>query len=133
MVSIPQKVLTRKHEIAAQFFQLLDQHIEDILSGKINYAYRIKDFAERLFIHPTHFSNTIKLVTKRSPCDFVEERLMAEAKRMLSETSMPISEICYKLTFQDPTNFTKFFKRFEGKTPREYRNIFVESELLTFK
>lgn len=133
MVSIPQKVLTRKHEIAAQFFQLLDQHIEDILNGKINYAYRIKDFAERLFIHPTHFSNTIKLVTKRSPWDFVEERLVAEAKRMLSETSMPISEISNKLTFQDSTNFTKFFKRFEGKTPSEYRSIFVESELLTFK
>lgn len=133
MVPIPQKILTRKHEITAQFFQLLDQHIEDILEGKVNHSFRIKDFAERLFIPPTHFSNTIKLVTKRSPGDFVEERILAEAQRMLSETSMPISEICSKLKFQDPTNFTKFFKRFAGKTPREYRNQFHESELLTMK
>lgn len=129
MVPIPQKILMRKHEITAQFFQLLDQHIEDILAGKVAHSFKIKDFAERLFIHPTHFSNTIKLVTKRSPNDFVEERLLAEAQRMLSETSMPISEICDKLTFQDPTNFTKFFKRFAGKTPTEYRSQFAESEL----
>ena len=133
MVPVPQKILTRKHEITAQFFQLLDEHIEDILQGRVRQAFRIKDFAERLHIHPTHFSNTIKLVTKRSPCDFAEERLLAEAQRMLSETSMPIAEVGYKLTFQDPTNFTKFFKRFSGKTPREYRNQFVESELFTVK
>lgn len=118
---LPQKILTRKHEITAQFFNLLDQHIDDILAGKINYAYKIKDFAARLFIQPTHFSNTIKLTTKRSPYDFVEERLVAEAKRMLSETSMSMTEISHALTFQDSANFTKFFKRVEGKTPDEYR------------
>jgi AraC family transcriptional regulator, regulatory protein of adaptative response / methylphosphotriester-DNA alkyltransferase methyltransferase len=128
MASIPQKILTRKHEIAAQFFHLLDQHIEDILAGKVAHSFKIKDFAERLLIHPTHFSNTIKLVTKRSPNDFVEERLLAEAQRMLGETSMPISDICSKLTFQDPTNFTKLFKRFSGKSPMEYRNQFAEWE-----
>jgi AraC-like DNA-binding protein len=118
---LPQKILTRKHEITAQVFNLLDQHIDDILAGKINYAYKIKDFAARLFIHPTHFTNTIKLTTKRSPYDFVEERIVAEAKRMLSETSMSIAEISHTLTFQDATNFTKFFKRVEGKSPDEYR------------
>ncbi len=129
MTPIPQKILTRKHEITAKFFQLLDQHIEDILAGRVAHSFKIKDFAERLLIHPTHFSNTIKLVTKRSPSEFVEERLLAEAQRMLSETSMPISEICDKLTFQDPTNFTNFFKRASGKTPMEYRSQFAESEL----
>lgn len=125
MVPIPQKILTRKQEITAQFFQLLDQHVEDILAERINYAYKSKDFAELLSIPSTHFSNTIKLVTKRSPSEFVEERIMAEAQRMLSETSLPVSEICQKLTFHDPTNFTRFFKRFSGKTPREYREQLV--------
>jgi AraC family transcriptional regulator of adaptative response / methylphosphotriester-DNA alkyltransferase methyltransferase len=132
-MSIPHKILTRKDEITDRFFKLLDKHMEEILSGKTNKSYLIKDFAALLFIHPTHFSNTIKLTTGRSPCDFVEDRLMAEAKRMLSETPMPISEIGYKLTFQDPTNFTKFFKRFGGKTPRQYRNQFIESETATIK
>jgi len=130
---IPQKVLTRKDEITANFLRLLEKHMEEILSGKTNESYHIKDFAALLFIHPTHFSNTIKLTTGKSPCDFVEERLLSEAKKMLSETAMPIAEIGYKLTFQDPTNFTKFFKRFAGQTPKQYRNQFIESEAVTIK
>ncbi|HEY9044549.1 MAG TPA: AraC family transcriptional regulator [Ohtaekwangia sp.] len=128
---LPQKILTRKDEITARYFEILEEHMQDILAGKASHSYHIKDFAERLFIHPTHFSNTIKLTTGKSPCYFMEERLMDAARRMLRETSRPIADICYQLTFDDPTNFTKFFKRFEGKTPRQYRQQFIESEIVT--
>jgi AraC-like DNA-binding protein len=127
-MAIPKKILTRQDEITQDFFNLLDKHIADILEGRVTRSNKIKDFAEMLFIHPTHFSNTIKLTTGKSPCDFAEERLMDEAKKMLGETSTPIAEIGYRLTFPDPTNFTKFFKRFSGMTPRQYRNQLVNSE-----
>lgn len=120
-MAIPQKILTRKDEITAKFFALLEKHFDEILSGKREKMYKIKDFAALLFIHPTHFSNTIKLTTGHSPCHFAEERTMEEARKMLSETPMSIAEISYKLTFNEPTNFTKFFKSFEGLTPKQYR------------
>ena len=128
---IPNKILTRKDEITSKFFELLEKHIEEILSGKVEKMYKIKDFAGLLFIHPTHFSNTIKLTTGHSPCHFAEERTMDEARKLLSETAMSIAEISYKLTFNEPTNFTKFFKSFEGVTPKQYRNKVIESEINT--
>jgi AraC family transcriptional regulator of adaptative response / methylphosphotriester-DNA alkyltransferase methyltransferase len=118
---IPSKILTRKDEITADFFKLLAEHMADVLAGRVDNMYHIKDFAARLFIHPTHFSNTIKLTTGHSPCHFAEERTMEEARRMLGETTLSIAEIGYKLTFSEPTNFTKFFKSFEGVTPKQYR------------
>lgn len=128
---VPKKILTRKDEITADFFKILDRHMDDILTGKVTRSYEIRDFAEELHIHPTHFSNTIKLTTGKSPCDFVEDKLMAEARRMLSESAMPINEIALRLTFEDPTNFTKFFKRFAGLTPRQFRKSLQESETAT--
>jgi len=128
---VPKKILTRKDEITADFFALLDKHINDILTGEVQQMFHIKDFASRLYIHPTHFSNTIKLSTGKSPCDFVEKRIMEEAKKMLRHTAMPIADICYRLTFNEPTNFTKFFKAMEGMTPKQYRKQFIESEVLT--
>lgn len=124
---IPKKLLSRKEEITKDFFALLDNHIDDILFGRTEQMYHIKDFAARLFIHPTHFSNTIKLTTGYSPCHFAEQRVMEEAKKMLSQTDKPINEISFKLTFTDPTNFTKFFKSFEGITPKQYRKQLVEN------
>jgi AraC-like DNA-binding protein len=132
-MAIPHKILTRQDEITQNFFSLLEKHIADILEGKVTRSYKIKDFAALLFIHPTHFSNTIKLTTGKSPCDFAEERLMEEARKMLRETPMPVAEIGYRLTFPDPTNFTKFFKRFSGMTPRQYRNQLINSEAVTIK
>jgi AraC-like DNA-binding protein len=129
MVTIPDDILSRKHEITTQFLNLLDQHIEDILSGRTESTFKIKDFAEQLGLQATHFSNVIKLTTKQSPQDFLYERLIAEAKMMLSETSLSITQICNKLAFHDVTSFGKFFKRFEGKTPREYRSQFAALEL----
>lgn len=124
---IPKKLLSRKEEITKDFFVLLDNHIKDILVGRTEEMYHIKDFAAKLFIHPTHFSNTIKLTTGYSPCHFAEQRVMDEAKKMLSQTDKPINEISFNLTFTDPTNFTKFFKSFEGVTPRQYRKQLLEN------
>ncbi|MBB2146153.1 helix-turn-helix domain-containing protein [Pedobacter sp. LMG 31464] len=130
-MAIPHKILTRKDEITAKFFELLEKHMGEIMAGKVDKMYHIKDFAALLFIHPTHFSNTIKLTTGHSPCHFAEERTMDEARKMLSETPMSIAEISYKLTFNEPTNFTKFFKSFEGITPKQYRKQIIESETNT--
>ena len=126
-MKIPDKILTRKDEITNEFLYILDKHINDILIGKINFMYHIKDFASLLFIHPTHFSNTIKLTTGKSPCDHVEERIIVEATKMLDDETLTIKEICHKLTYQEPTNFTKFFKAMEGITPRQYRKQKTEN------
>jgi len=125
-MAIPKKLLTRKEEITKDFFALLESHIDDILTGKTENMYHIKDFAAHLFIHPTHFSNTIKLTTGYSPCHFAEQRIMEEAKKMLTETNKPINEISFRLTFNEPTNFTKFFKSFEGLTPKQFRKQLIE-------
>ena len=130
-MKIPKKIITRSDEITAEFFELLEKHMSDILSGEAQQMYHIKDFAALLHIHPTHFSNTIKLTTGKSPCDFLEARVTEEAKQMLQDTTVPVADICYRLTFNEPTNFTKFFKAMTGMTPRQYRKQLTETEILT--
>jgi AraC family transcriptional regulator of adaptative response / methylphosphotriester-DNA alkyltransferase methyltransferase len=123
---IPKKILARQHEIFADYLRELDKHLEDIVHERVTEMYEIRDFAEILHIHPTHLTNTIKLTTGKPPCFFFEERIMVIAKGMLQQHK-PIKEVAFKLTF-DASNFTKFFKRFEGVTPKEYRErIFEEA------
>ena len=117
---LPKKVFARQHEITADFLKAVDQHLDEVLSGKVLDMFEIKDFADALHIHPTHLSNTIKLTTGKAPCFFVEDKIMNMAKEMLADASLPVAEIASRLTF-DPSNFTKFFKRFAGMTPKSYR------------
>jgi AraC family transcriptional regulator, regulatory protein of adaptative response / methylphosphotriester-DNA alkyltransferase methyltransferase len=116
----PKKILLRQDEITADFIKILDIHINDIENGKVNRMLEINEFASMLFIHPTHLSNTIKLTTGKAPCDLFEEKLMVIAKKMLRDPKASIADIAFNLTF-DPSNFTKWFKRFEGITPTQFR------------
>jgi len=127
-MKIPQKFFARQHEIAADYLKELDKHLDDIVSGRATEMFEIRDFAEILHVHPTHFSNTIKSATGHSPCYFFEERLLEISKSMLQNVSTTISEIARILTY-DPSNFTKFFKHFSGQTPKQYREAYFQSQV----
>lgn len=124
MTKLPLKYSTRKEEITLQFLDLLHGHIDSILEGTSETMYEIKDIASIMCIHPVHLSSTIKLETGKSPCYFFEKRIMDESKRLLANPDTTIAAIATLLTF-DPSNFTKFFKRFENMTPSEYRNRMI--------
>lgn len=124
---IPKKILARQHEITADFRRAVDQHVADVVAGRATEMLEIRDFADQLHIHPTHLSNTLKLTTGHSPCSYFEARIMDAARQQLRETQVPVAAIAAMLTF-DPSNFTKFFKRFEGCTPKQYREQVREQE-----
>ena len=124
---LPKKISARQHEITVDFLNAVDRHLDDVLNGRVEDMWEIRDFADHLHIHPTHLSNTIKLTTGKAPCWPIEDKIMRIAKEMLADNSLPINQIAGRLTF-DPSNFTKFFKRFEGVTPKQYReNLFISS------
>lgn len=112
--------MKRPEEITRQFLLELDKHMLHLKSGEAEGKFEIQDIASLLHIHPTHLSNTIKEKLKKSPCDIYEQKLMVLAKEFILKTDLSIAEIARKLTF-DPSNFSKFFKHFEGLTPNQFR------------
>ena len=114
-------VSSRQKEIVLQYITELDKHMQELKAGQVEIMHEISDFANILHIHPVHLSNTVKQVTGRSSCDLFEERLVNLSKELLATTSLPVAEIARQMTY-DPSNFTKFFKKYVGMTPKMYRN-----------
>ena len=63
-----------------------------------------------------------KRTTGKSVNDYVSEKKLSEAKRLLSETSDTVTEIAETLNFSGIHYFTAFFKKNEGLSPVEYRS-----------
>ena len=60
--------LNRPWQITNAYQLLIDKHLNDLVTGKTDVMLEIADFAEQLFIHPIHLSNTIKEATGQSAC-----------------------------------------------------------------
>jgi len=82
----------------------------------------VKEYAELLSITPNHLSERIKEETGRPALHFISERLLTEAKNLLTYTEMDIKEIAYTLDFASPSHFGKFFKSNTDQTPLQYRH-----------
>jgi len=126
-MKIPAHISIRAQEIFADFLAEIDKHLLDIVEERVTEMFEIRDFAEILHIHPRHLTDTIKLTTGNPPCYYFEEKILNIAKGMLLEQEIPIKSIAISLTY-DPSNFTKFFKRFTGQTPKEFRMMALSAE-----
>jgi AraC-like DNA-binding protein len=113
--------MNRPEEITQQFLTELEKHMLDLKAGRAESTFEVQDIAALLHIHPTHLSNTIQDELKKSPCDIYEEKLMDLARELILTTDYSIAHIARHLTF-DPSNFSKFFKHFEGMTPKQFRD-----------
>ncbi|HIX54377.1 MAG TPA: AraC family transcriptional regulator [Candidatus Sphingobacterium stercoripullorum] len=120
MTNKEQDKVTRRKEITENYFQFLDKHIEDVVLGKVDEFMEINQIASELFVSHKHLTDTVQKETGSHPCHFYDLKILDEAKKMLLETDKSISEIAKILTY-DPSNFSKFFKKFIGQTPGQFR------------
>jgi AraC-like DNA-binding protein len=80
-----------------------------------------KEYAALLFITPNHLNNICKEVLGQPAGEVIRDRIMLEAKRLLTNLKLTISEVAYALQFSDNSYFTKFFKKHAGLTPEKFR------------
>lgn len=120
-MTVPKKIMSRKDEITSDFLRLYHAHLERLFAGEAGHRMHTSDFASQLFIHPRHLTNTLLLTTGKSPCEFMEDAITAEACRLLAETDLSVADIGQRFAYDEPTNFVKFFKGMTGTTPLRYR------------
>jgi len=85
-----------------------------------------KDYANLLYITPNHLNAICKDLLGRSAGEVIRDRMMLEAKRLLTNPKLNINAIASMLNFSDNSYFTKFFKKSEGKTPEEFRKEIID-------
>ncbi|RYD74000.1 MAG: AraC family transcriptional regulator, partial [Sphingobacteriales bacterium] len=85
-----------------------------------------KDYAAMLYITPNHLNALSKDISGRSAGEIIRDRILLEAKRWLINGGITIAEVAAVLEFEDNSYFTKFFKKYEGFTPQEFRKKYLK-------
>ena len=81
----------------------------------------VDDLAKTLFISRTHLAWRFKQETGMTLTDFILGEKIEEAKRLLRYSEKSLTLIADYLGFSSQSHFTRIFKKYSGKTPKEYR------------
>ena len=81
-----------------------------------------KFYADKLVITANYLNFVCKNFSGKKAGEIIRDRVILEAKRLLINSELSISQIAFKLGFEDNSYFTKFFKTFSGNSPSEFRN-----------
>lgn len=91
-----------------------------MVNGNVNEFMKLNEIAKELAVSHTHLTDMVKKVTGNHPCFYYDEKIIDEAKKLLQDTDKSVAEIAHVLTY-DPSNFTKFFKKWVKITPTNFR------------
>lgn len=100
----------------------LCERVKAFAASKRFTGVQVKEIADGLGYHEKYLSAVFRETEGITLKRYLSKRRTAEAKHLLTETDFTVAEIAYFLGFDDPHNFSRFFKHEEGLTPSEYRN-----------
>jgi AraC family transcriptional regulator len=96
---------------------LIDHHLTDEEEGRV----ALRAVARAVRMSYFHFSRAFKQSMGMTATNYIAERRIERAKKMLEETELPISEIALRSGFSSQSHFTTAFRRLAGATPKAFR------------
>ncbi len=99
--------------LVKRFRQTVESHFHE--------WHQVKNYAMALNVSPNYLNEVIKSNLNIPAKDFIQHRLILEAKRMSLFTTKSGKEIGFDLGFEDPSHFSKFFKSASGQSLVQFR------------
>jgi AraC family transcriptional regulator, transcriptional activator of pobA len=100
----------------------LVRKFKDLVDSHFSEWHQVKDYAYRLNVTPGYLNEVIKTSIGQSAKEYIQNRLVLEARRLSLFTSQSFKEIGFELGFNDPSHFSKFFKSSTGRSLQEFKN-----------
>lgn len=99
----------------------LVKNFKDLVEKHYHRWHQVQNYAEALNVTPNYLNEVIKTSSKFSAKEYIQSRLVLEAKRLALFTGKSNKEIGFDLGFDDPAHFSKFFKSNTGQSLLEFR------------
>ena len=107
--------------------QLLKKAFKVVEENISNEQFDIPFFCSELGVSRTMLFTKIKAWTNFTPNEFIHEIRMKRAVQLLEQNKINISQISYKVGFNNPKYFCKCFQKKFGETPTQYLNKFSDN------
>lgn len=110
-----------KTSTSSKYSRIMNNAIT-FIDRNLTFKFNLVDVSEHLHVSPSHLSRLFKKEMGLSFTDYVLEKRIEEAKRLLDHSTYSLADITGILNFSSKSYFINCFKKTVGQTPTEYRN-----------
>lgn len=103
----------RGEPLAAQAFDVIERRFDAPIS--------LDDVAAEVAVSPSHLTRVMRRLTGRTVNEWIAERRMAEARRLLLETDAKVETVARRSGYTDAGYFRRHFRRHHGVAPAHWR------------
>lgn len=96
-----------------KFINLIDENYKK--------GYSVAEYARLLHISSRSLSDLTQQQINKTPSQMIQERIILEAQRLLLYSNLNINQVGYRLGFDDASYFVKYFKKYTGVSPSEFK------------
>ena len=82
----------------------------------------VEAMADALAMSRVHLYKKLMALTGLSPSEFIRQIRLRHAEQLLRKSQLTVAEVAYKVGFNNPRYFSKYFKDMYGMIPSEYKN-----------
>lgn len=93
----------------------------DVIERRFHEPISLNDVAAAVAVSPAHLARLARRLSGRSVNEWIAERRMAEARRLLLETDAKLDEVAARCGFNDTGYFRRQFRRHHGMAPMQWR------------
>lgn len=111
--SIPNATKEINNLHLSKFIRLVGEELKE--------QHSVQYYADKLCITPNYLNEIVHSSLNISAKQYIQSKLMDEAKRLLSYTDLTISDITFELHFTTVSYFVRSFRQYTGETPLSYR------------
>lgn len=100
----------------------------DTVSANLGHSWTVAELAEEIGISPQHFYKVSGRFCGHKPMEMVTRLRMQQAQEFLLNTDYMIKSIARLLGYSDSFSFSAAFKRYAGRSPKQFRLEHFEKE-----
>lgn len=97
--------------------------VKDFIRNNYHKNLTLEEISNEVFLSPYYVSRVFKEDQKLTIMDYLTKVRLEEAKKLLRNPRYNIDDIAEKLGYSDPSYFSKVFRRKEGMSPSQFRQM----------
>ncbi len=106
-------IFDEKRMVFMRFINLIDANYKK--------SFSVAEYAKLLHLSSRSLSDLTQNQINKTPLQMIHERIILEAQRLLLYSELNVNQVGYRLGFEDPSYFVKYFKKYTSLSPSEFK------------